>query len=239
MTTVLLSLTCSAWFGVRRRSLPPLVLAAAIFCLISEMEVLGLFDWVNVGFGNGLYMVARYRFVLYPFGALLAAYFLGRLKGRIRLSWAGALGVLLLAGGTASTMMHWERTPLSLCLVRDASILARLDPVKSCWGTVAVHLGEGDPSRPVILTDATMIPWYYTDWQVLNIYDPRLEKARLTQYPAEALAELDRLGIGVVILNKAKFLSGTAIEASLEGSAYKKFVDCIYDEGYRRVVTKP
>lgn len=236
---VFFGLGAVAWLLARRRRLSPVVLAAALFCLVNEMEVLGLLDWVSTSFGGGLYTVARYRFVLYPFAALLTAFALAGLVKRLRLPLATALGVALLAGGTASAMQYWQRTPLAPNLVRDASILMRLDPVKSCWGAVAAHLPETDPARPVILTDATMIPWYYTDWQVLNIYDPRLEKARLTRSPEEALAELDHLRVGAVILNKAKFLSGTAIEAALLGPAYEKFVDCIYDEGYRRVPTQP
>ncbi len=233
---VFAGLAGAAWLAVRRRRLPPVVLAAALFTLVNEMQVLGFFDWLSPTFGNGLYSVARYRFVLYPFGALLAAYLLARPADRLRFPSAAALGLLLLAGGAASALAFWDRTPLAPALVRDASILERLNPVKSCWSTVAAHLGEVDPNRPVLLTDATMIPWYYTDWRVLNIYDPRLEKARLSQSPDEALAELDRLGIGAVVLNKAKFLSGTAIEAAVEGPAFAKFVDCIYDEGFRRVV---
>jgi hypothetical protein len=239
VATVFLGLSGAAWFAVRRKSVHPVILTAAFFCLVNEMQVLGFFDWINPTFGNGLYSVARYRFVLYPFGVLLCAGLLGPIVGRLRFPLAAILGLLLFAGGAASALAHWERTPLAPCLVRDAAILDRLVPVKSCWGPVAAHLGETDPSRPVILTDATMIPWYYTDWRVLNIYDPRLEKARLTKSPEEALEELDRLGIGAVILNKAKFLSGTAIEAAVESPAYEKFVDCIYDEGFRRVAAKP
>lgn len=235
---VFLGLAGAAWLIVRYKSIHPVILTAALFCLVNEMQVLGLFDWISPTFGNGLYSVARYRFVLYPFGVVLSAYFLGQIFGRLHFYLAAILSVLLLIGGTTSALSHWECTPLPLCLVRDTSILASLDSVKSCWATVAAHRGEVDPLRPVILTDATMIPWYYTDWQVINIYDPRLEKARLTTSPDEALAELDRLRIGAIILNKAKFLSGTAIETALESPAFQKFIDCIYDEGYRRITAK-
>lgn len=220
---------------VHRRRLPAVVLAAAVFCLFNEFEVLGLLDWVHSSIGAGLYSVARYRFVLYPLGAILAGFFLTNQTKKIPFSLTTGLGVLLLAGGAASAVAHWERAPMAANLVRDASVLSRLDPMKSCWGAVSKHLGDIDPARPVILADTTMIPWYYTDWQVLNVFDPRLETARMTTSPKTALAELDRLHIGAVILNKAKFLSGTAIEAALESPAYRKFVDCIYDEGFRRV----
>jgi hypothetical protein len=227
----------------RRKEVPPLVLAVAFFCLITEMQVLGLFDWVSTGFGQGLYTVPRYRLVLYPFGALLFAYLLVRLTRRLRgrASVAAAVaGMVLLGGGVFSAVRYWKRTPLAPCLIRDETILDRLAPVKSCWGAVGkAYGGIKGSAAPVILTDSPFIPWYYTDWPVLYLYDPRTDAARFTTRPDTALAELDRLRVGMMVMNKANVLSGSALGVVIESPAFEKTVDCIYDEGYRRTRETP
>lgn len=232
---LLLGVAGAGFALLRRRPLATPILAAAIFCFINEIEVLGLMDWVHPRLSPMLFTVARYRFVLYPLGALLFAALVLPAAGRLSFKKSSLVGCLLLAGGLVSALVYWERSPMKMQLVRDDTTLSYLDPMKSCWGAVAANIGTTNKDLPVIVTESAMIPWYYTDWNVLTLVDPRLQPALMAQNAAEAQAELDKLHVGVLVLNKANVLSGTAIEEALHAQGYEKFIDCIYDVAYRRV----
>ena len=225
----------------RRRPLPALVTAAALLALLSEMQVLGLFDWLSPSFGAQNYMVARYRFMLYPLGGLLAAYALSRMETK---SWCGptvrlTLALTLALGGMASAGGFWDRSPLDMAVVRSQDALARLNPVKSCWAETLRLIGEDHSGRPVVVfTDAPVIVWYYTDLNVHSLHSERLRPARETKDPTQALALLDSLGVTHVQLDKADTLVGTALGAAIFSSAFVQVGDCIYDRVYARVYAR-
>ena len=234
---LLLGMVGVALAMMRRRPVPTIVVAASIFCLINEIEVLGLMDWVHPRLSPMLFTVARYRFVLYPLGALLFAVLVSPVAGRFSFVKSSLVGCLLLAGGLVSALVYWERSPMNWQLVRDKTTLSYLDPMKSCWGTVASKIGTINQDFPVIVTDSAMIPWYYTDWNVLTLVDPRLQPALMAKTAEAARAELDKLHVGVLVLSKANFISGTAMDDALHLKGYEKFIDCVYDVGYRRVLS--
>ncbi|GAB6037344.1 hypothetical protein JCM15519_19030 [Fundidesulfovibrio butyratiphilus] len=238
--SVFASLLAAAALARRRRPLPAPVLAAALFVLVNEMQVLGMLDWIKNTISDHLYSVPRYRLALYPPAALVLAYGLSRIasprpdraRTALRLWASGGL----VACAMLSACLTWERSPLDLTVVRGPDILARLDPMKSCWSTTLRLIKEDASGRPpVIFTDSPVIAWYYTDLPVHSLYSERLRVACLTHDPAKALAELDALGVTHVQLNKVNILSGTALGAVMASPAFAQVGDCIYDRVYARV----
>jgi len=225
------------WVGVavlRRNRLSVVILSIAIFCFINEIEVLGLMDWIHPRLSPMLFVVSRYRFVIYPLSAVLIVYCFRNMIDKIPSQIYFVLGGLVLVGGIASAIIYWQRAPMDFQVVRDDKTLSYLDPMKSCWGTVLKNIKSVDKNLPVIITDAPMIPWYYTDWDVMTLVDPRLKPALMAKTSDEARAELDKLHVGAIILNKANVISGTAMDDALHNSNYKIYINCIFDVGYIR-----
>jgi hypothetical protein len=225
--------------AVRRRRLPAPVLAAGIFTAVLQMQVLGLFDWIYPGFGAAYYEVHRFRFSLYPPAAFLAAYFLvltvNRLWPARKSAVLAGLCAACLAGGAAFALARWEKNTVAVQVVRRDDVLSLLAVKQSCWWEVEKRLRqEKDGDKRLIVTDAPYIPWYYTDDNVMFLGDERLNPARRTTDPDKAAAELDRMGVAWIVLNKANALSNSALEQVIRSEAFDKAIDCVFDEAYRR-----
>ena len=226
------------------RPLPPPLLGAWLFLLLCELQILGFFDFAYLSLSSAYFRVPRFRFPLYPVAAYLEGFLFYRwtrsLEGKK--GWVSILlAALLLVGGLATSWKSWERSEVDPLLVQGSRTLARLDKAKSCWATVekTITAQDGNVSG-LILTDSGIIPWYYTDHNVIAVADPRLETARMAYTWQEALKVLDALGVRWIVLNKARFLAGTALDvAIMQSGAYEKAGECIYDNIYRRIPSFP
>jgi hypothetical protein len=131
-------------------------------------------------------------------------------------------------------VLLWEKPLVPAQVVRRDDVLSLLSVRQSCWWDVEQALRrEGGGRPPVILTDIPYVPWYYTDHDVIYLWDERLVPARTTKDPAFAKAELDRLGVDWLVFDKADMISGSALDAVVHSPSVSQVVDCPTARGYR------
>ncbi len=234
LTFVALALT--GWAALRRRRLARPLVAAALLLLVYEAIILGFFDFLSRHLSMGHYTVPRFRFSIYPLTAfVLAGGVCANLRESARRARAcNVLAVLLLVSGAAMAIGHWWGPRTDIQVVRQANILQLLENADSCWWRVDNALTDaGAPADALILTDSPVIPWYYTDRNVMCIQDTRLYDAQRTTDPETARRALNDFGVEWMVLSKAKYLSGTAMGVVVEQD-FEKAGDCRYDEYFRR-----
>ena len=228
----------AATLAAKRRHLPVPVAATAVYLFILALQILGFFDWVYPAFGSSYFTVHRLRFSLYPPAAFLAAYVLSVLGNRLpRARWNAVMSCVLvtcLGGSLAVAVLLWEKPLVAAQVVRRDDVLSLLTVRQSCWWDVEQALRREEGGRPpVILTDIPYVPWYYTDHDVIYLWDERLIPARTTKDPAFAKAELDRLGVDWLVFDKADMISGSALDAVVHSPSVSQVVDCPTARGYR------
>lgn len=232
-----LSLALAAWRIFRNRRAPRPLIAAALLLLVYEAIILGFFDALSSSLSMGHYTVPRFRFSIYPLTAFVLAGSLGWKEREDRPRRGRALGILaavLLAGGIAMALAHWWSPRTDVQIVRRGDVLRLLENADSCWWRVQTFFkAEKVPDDALVLTDSPVIPWYYTDMNVMSVQDTRLFAAQRTQDVEVARRVMNDLGVEWMVLNKAKSLSGTAMGAVVDQD-FEKAGECIYDEYYRK-----
>jgi hypothetical protein len=177
-----------------------LVRFSAMFIVIVELLICGLFDRFDPFIATLLSINLRYRLALYPFVAVLIGWLGARAVSetpqRMR-RVAPIILILVLAVGTWNTQRHWgfQEMPHFFDAAAADEFLAGGDNYFSF-----LRLFRTIPPQALILMDPAYQAWYHSPNRVIGLFDPRITAALRAQDSAAALSILDRIGVTYVVL---------------------------------------
>jgi hypothetical protein len=217
--------------ALRRRrhdQLPTLVMVMWLFLLVFELQVAGLFDWIDGRISSFLAMNLRYRLSAYPFAAFLGGWVIalgiGFLGAARKKYVAMAIILLFFLSGIGSIRRHWrlccDNIPILIDSNAGDSFMATRIPF---WEWMETF--KSIPRDELVLTERAYDAWYHIDNRVMAMHDPRLRQVNLAKQPERAVALLDHLGIRFVCLSQERLnlIAASAFGQALNSEAFELF----------------